>query len=301
MTSLRKRMSEDIELRGLAPNTRKAYIRAVVDFAKFYGKSPEKLGRDKVRSYLLHLVRKKRVARGTYNLSLCAIRFLYRTTLGRDSVVEGIQYPKSEMKLPVVLSLDEVARFLAAIHSLKHRAILMTAYAAGLRVSEVAALHVDDIDSARMLIRVRQGKGRRDRYVILSPRLLVVLREYWKAARSKDFMFPGRGKTGHISERAVQMACTKAMQTAGLRKSVSPHVLRHSFATHLLENGTDLRTIQVLLGHRSLRSTATYTHVSRQRLQATVSPLDLLEQPDQSRQSDVDHSPNTSEGEKRTS
>jgi integrase/recombinase XerD len=278
MTALRRRMVEDMQLRNLTAHTQQTYLRYASKFAQFFGKSPEHLGRDEVRRFLLHLVNEKRVSRGTYNLALCALRFLYRTTLGKEWMIEGIGYPRSKKTLPVVPSLEEVARFFEAITSLKRRAILMTAYGAGLRVSEVTSLRVTDIDSQRMVIRIRQGKGRRDRYALLPQRLLVVLREYWKAARPTGYLFPGRGKTGHITDRTVQRACKQAMHKAGLRKGITPHTLRHSFATHLLENGTDLRTIQILLGHRSLKSTAYYTHISRERLQSTRSPLDLLDE-----------------------
>jgi site-specific recombinase XerD len=278
MTQLRKRFIEDMELVDLSENTQQAYVRAVAQFALFFGMSPEQLGREEIRTYLLYLMRQKRVSKSTYRQVLSAIRFLYRTTLGKDWVIEGIRYTRSEKKLPVVLSMDEVDRFFDALHSLKHRAILMTAYAAGLRVSEVIALRVTDVDSQRMVIRVDQGKGRKDRYVPLANRLLVVLREYWKAARPENFLFPGRGKSGHITRTSVNLAVKRAMREAKLTKNISPHTLRHSFATHLLENGTDLRTIQVLLGHRSLKTTAIYTHVSRKQIESTRSPLDLLEE-----------------------
>ncbi len=277
MTPLRRRFIEDLELRNLSENTIKSYVWAVTQFAKFFGKSPELLGPEEIRSYLLHLVHEKKASRSTYRIALSAIRSLYRTTLKKSWVVEGIEQARTEKKLPIVLSMDEVQRFFDALVSLKHRALLMTAYAAGLRVSEVVSLRVNDIDSERMVIRVDQGKGRKDRYVPLSEHLLVVLRKYWRAARPKEYLFPGRGKSGHISERAVQQACERAVRDAGLRKAVSPHTLRHSYATHLLESGTDLRTIQLLLGHRNLNTTATYTHVSRKQLETAASPLDELE------------------------
>lgn len=184
--------------------------------------------------------------------------------------------PRKGQKLPVVLSLDEVAQFFEGIVGLKHRAILMTAYAAGLRISEVVGLRVADIDSRRMTIRICQGKGRKDREVMLSPRLLVVLREYWKVARPKEWLFPGDVPGNPITDGAVHRICVRAAQESGLGKHITIHTLRHSFATHLLEGGTDLRTIQVLLGHRSLRTTAVYTHVSAVALAATQSPLDRL-------------------------
>ena len=285
MTPLRRRFIEDLELRNLSENTIKSYVWSVTRFAKFFGKSPELLGPEEIRSYLLHLVHKKKAARSTYRIALSAIRSLYRTTLKKSWVVDGIEQARTEKKLPIVLSMDEVGRFFEALVSLKHRATLMTAYSAGLRVSEVVSLRVTDIDSERMVIRVDQGKGRKDRYVPLSKHLLVVLREYWKAARPDDYLFPGRGKSGHLSAHAVQDACKHAAREAGLKKTTTPHTLRHSFATHLLEDGNDLRTIQLLLGHRNLNTTATYTHVSRKHLETTASPLDLLEARKKAKQS----------------
>jgi integrase/recombinase XerD len=284
MTPLRRRFIEDLELRNLRENTIKTYVLAVRQFAEYFGKSPELLGPEQIRSYLLYLIHEKKASRATYRIALAAIRSLYRSTLKKSWVVDGIEQARTEKKLPVVLSMDEVERFFEALVSLKHRATLMTAYSAGLRVSEVVSLRVTDIDSARMVIRVDQGKGRKDRYVPLAKHLLLVLREYWKAARPGDYLFPGRGKSGHLTVNAVQGACRRAAREAGLKKAASPHTLRHSFATHLLEDGTDLRTIQLLLGHRNLNTTATYTHVSRKHLETTASPLDVLEARKQARQ-----------------
>lgn len=277
MTPLRQRMIQDMQLRNLSSNTIDAYIRAIAQFAQFHGRSPDKLGREDVRKYLLHLRDQRHVCNGTCTQQLAALKFLYGTTLKRKTVVEGIPFPKQEKKLPVVLSLDEVDCFFQALRSLKYRAILMTAYAGSLRVSETVSLRVNDIDSRRMMMRINQGKGRKDRYVPLSPRLLQILREYWRVARPKDFLFPSHGRSGHITRNSVWTACKQAMRRAGLQKNISPHTLRHSAATHLLENGTNIRVIQVLLGHRSLRTTATYTQVSRKTLESVVTPLDLLE------------------------
>ncbi len=276
MTPLRLRMIEDLKLRNLAPRTIQAYIGRVAAFARHFGRSPEDLGRDEVRAYLLHLVREKHVSWSTYNQTVAGLRFLYEVTLGREGVLVRVACPKQPKKLPVVLGLDEVARLFAAVVGLKHRAILMTAYAAGLRISEVVALRVDDIDSQRMVLRVRQGKGRRDRYVMLSPRLLALLREYWKAARPTDWLFPGDLPGRPLTASTVHRVCVQAARDAGLGKHVTVHTLRHSFATHLLEAGTDIRTIQVLLGHRNLKTTAVYTHVSPVAVEATRSPLDRL-------------------------
>jgi site-specific recombinase XerD len=269
-------MIEDMSLKNLSPRTIEAYVSRVATFARHFGRSPQELGRDDVRAYLLHLVQKKKVSWSVYNQTLAALRFLYEVTLGRKDFLERIPFPKQPTRLPVVLSLDEVARFFAAIAGIKQRAILMTAYAAGLRLSEVTGLRVADIDSQRMVIRVRQAKGRRDRYVMLSPRLLAVLREYWKVIRPTDWLFPGDVPGQPITGKAVHLSCVRAARDAGLDKHVTVHTLRHSFATHLLEAGTDIRTIQVLLGHRKLETTAIYTHISPAAVEATRSPLDRI-------------------------
>jgi integrase/recombinase XerD len=276
MTPLRRRMIEDMELRNLAPKTVEVYVQRVAAFARHLGRSPESIGPDEVRSYLVHLVQERHVSWSYYNQTVAALRFLYEVTLERQGVLQRIRCPKKPKKLPTILSPDEVTRVFTAVESLKHRALLMTAYAAGLRVSEVASLRVDDIDSQRMVLRVRQGKGRKDRYVMLSPRLLTALREYWKVARPTDWLFPGEVPGRPITESSVQRVCVRAARDAGLDKHVTVHTLRHSFATHLLEAGTDIRTIQVLLGHRDLRTTSIYIHVSKAAIEATQSPLDRL-------------------------
>src|SRR6516164_3549308 len=261
MTPLRQRMIEDMKLRNLSLRTIETYVMRAAGFARYYGRSPAALGREEVRAYLLHLVQQKKVSWSVYNQTVAALRFLYEVTLNREGVMVRVRCPKQPKKLPTVLSLDETARFFAAILSVKHRAILMTAYAAGLRLSEVVGLRVEDIDSQRMVIRVRQGKGRKDRNVMLSPRLLTLLREYWKAAKPTDWLFPGEVPGNPITDGSVNRICAQAARAAGLGKHVTVHTLRHSFATHLLEAGTDIRTIQLLLGHRELRTTAVYTHV----------------------------------------
>ena len=276
MTPLRQRMIKDLKLRNLAPRTIEIYVNRVVAFARYFGKSPEHLGQSEVRSYLVHLVQDKHVSWSYYNQTVGALRFLYEVTFERQNVMVRIRCPKQPKRLPSVLSLDEMARFFAVILNIKHRAILMTAYAAGLRVSEVVALRVDDIDSERMVLRVRQGKGRRDRNVMLLPRLLVLLREYWKVERPAEWLFPGGTAGRPMTTRTVQQICTRAARAAGLTKHVTTHSLRHSFASQLLEAGTDIRTIQMLLGHRNLKTTAIYTHVSPTTLKTTQSPLDRL-------------------------
>jgi len=275
MTPLRRRMIEDMRLRNFAARTIDTYVDRIAAFARHYGTSPEHLGPDHIRAFLLHLVDQK-ASWSYFNQARSALRFLYRTTLKRPWVDDGVVCAKTPRKLPVVLSLDEVAQLFAVIGNLKHRAILMTAYAAGLRLSEVVALRVEDIDSRRMVIRIRQAKGRKDREVMLSPRLLTVLRLYWRVVRPGGYLFPGRDPDRPISHSAVQRACKAALGRSGLTKRISPHSLRHSFATHLLEAGADVRTIQILLGHSHLSTTARYTHVSTARLHGTASPLDRL-------------------------
>jgi integrase/recombinase XerD len=277
MTPLRRRMIDDMTLRNFTKTTIKAYVRAVARFARYFHCSPDRLGREHVRAYLLHLLNEQHVSHSYYKLTRCALRFFYRETLGRDDVPASLAPVKQPRSLPVVLGPDELARFFAAVKNLKHRALLMTAYAAGLRVSEVTRLRIADIDSARMVIRVRHGKGQKDRYVMLSPRLLEVLRAYWKAARPSDFLFPGAAADRPLTTGSVRKVCSRARRAAGLDKHVTVHILRHSFATHLLESGTDLRTIQVLLGHHSFSTTARYVHVATASLPSTKSPFDRLE------------------------
>jgi integrase/recombinase XerD len=277
MTPLRLRMTQDMQLRNFAPGSVNVYVDCVARFARHFGKSPESLGPEDVRAFLLHLIEQRRVSWSYYNLHLQALRFLYNVTLGRPAALEHLVCPRQPKRLPVVLSPDELTRFFASVGSLKHRASLMTAYAAGLRVAEVATLRVADIDSRRMVLRVQQGKGRKDRYVMLSPVLLEILRAYWKAARPQTWLFPNPAGDGPLTPAAVGKACRRAHRASGLEKHVTVHTLRHSFATHLLEAGTDLRTIQVLLGHDSPRTTAVYTHVSPAAVRATVSPLDRLD------------------------
>jgi integrase/recombinase XerD len=266
MTPLRQRMLEDMEMRNLSPNTQKSYVRQVARFAEYFGKSPDQLGPEEIRRYLLSLVRRD-ASCNQFNVSRCALGFFYRVTLKRE--FPDIVCAKRPKKLPVVLSQSEVGQLLAAPKKLKHRAILTTLYAAGLRVSELVGLRVTDLDSQRMAIRVRQGKGNKDRYVMLSPKLLELLREYWKERRPKERLFP-------VSKRCVQLLCARMARKAKLSKRISPHTLRHCFATHLLENGENIRKIQVLLGHRNVQTTARYLHVSMETITSTCSPLDRL-------------------------
>jgi len=281
MTSLRKRMIEEMELRNFAPKTIELYVGNVAMFARHFGKSPEQLGYEEVRQYLLYLVQEKKVAWSTYNQALAALRYLYRWVMKQGEFVQDIRGPRREQRLPEVLSFNEIRRFFSAVVSYKHRMVLMTAYSAGLRISEAVNLQVGDIDSQRMVIRIRRSKRNEDRYTILSPVLLEMLQHYWWAARPVTYLFPGRaGKPISVSQ--VQRACREAQANTGIDKEVTPHTFRHSFATHLLEAGTDLRVIQALLGHSSPKTTAIYTHVSNQLIARTRSPLDLLVQPGKS-------------------
>jgi integrase/recombinase XerD len=281
MTALRRRMIEDMTLRNLAPRTIQVYVERVAAFARHFHASPECLGPDHIRAYMLHLVQERHVSWSYYNQTRCALQFLYRVTLHRDDLGEDVPCPKQPRKLPVVLSLEEVTQFLGAITYRKHRVLLMTAYASGLRVSEVTQLRVADIDSQRMVIRIRQAKGQKDRFVGLSPRLWEILRQYWKAAQPGAYLFPGAQPDQPLSSSAVHRICQAARRRSGLDKRVTVHTLRHSFATHLLEDGANVRTIQILLGHRSLSTTARYLHVAITALQAIRSPLDRLNLPSQ--------------------
>lgn len=279
MTPLRKRMLEDMQMRNLAANTQRNYIQAVAYFAQHFHKSPELLGYKHVRTYLLHLIQERNVALSTYSVARSGLKFFYCVTLGRKWTFERIGSPRPESKLPVVLSRQEIAQLLAAPQRLKTRTMLTTCYATGVRVSELVMLQADDIDSQRMVIRIRQGKGRKDRYAMLSPRLLELLRTYWKTCRPVQLLFPGRDPLRPLESQTVQRNLRKAARQAGIKKRVTPHILRHSFATHLLEAGVDLRTIQVLLGHRSLRTTSLYTHITLNAIRDVTGRIDLLDFP----------------------
>jgi site-specific recombinase XerD len=268
-------MLQDMQMRNLSPHTLEAYVRAVARLAAFYKTSPDRLDLEQVRAFLVHLV-EQQVSFSLFNQTRAALVFFYRVTLGRDWAFDRIACQKQPKRLPVVLSQPEIAQLFAAVGRLKYRALFMAVYAGGLRVSEVVALRAEDIDSQRMVLRVCQGKGKKDRFVMLSPKLLEVLREYYKAFRPTATLFFGKDKGRPLDRGTVLLACRRIARRAGLTKRVTPHTLRHSFATHLLEAGVDLRTIQALLGHRSLRTTALYTFVSTERVAATPSPLDLL-------------------------
>jgi len=275
ISPLRRRMVEDMTVRNLSPATQRSYLYAVAKFSRFFGKLPERLDLEDVRTYQVHLA-SQGIAWATLNQTVAALRFFYGVTLGRPEIPERIAYAREPRRLPVVLSADEVVRFLEAVPSLKSRTALTTAYAAGLRVSEVVALKVADIDSGRMLIRVEQGKGGKNRYVMLSAQLLAILRTYWRLAKPRHWLFPGRDEERPIDQTVLHAACRSACEAAGLTKHVTVHTLRHSFATHLLESGADIRIIQVLLGHTNISTATRYAQVAASTIQGTASPLDRL-------------------------
>ena len=282
MTPLRLRMSEDMQVRHFSPHTQYAYLQQVSLFARHFGQSPALLGPEQIRDYQLFLTYRKKMAPSSIAVTTAALRFLYQVTLKRNwNIKQTISIPKQPRKLPVVASPEEVLHFLDCAPGLKHRAILTACYAAGLRVSEAVSLRPADIDNHRKVIRVHQGKGRKDRYVMLSPRLLAVLRDYWRTLcpATRQWLFPGASPAQPLATKAVVLACQKALRRSRLSKPLTPHSLRHCFAVHLLEAGTDIRTIQLLLGHRSLSTTARYLHLASFKVSATTSPLDLLPLP----------------------
>lgn len=276
MGDLKEKMSDDLELRCYKPGTCAEYLRCAERFAAHFMRSPAEMGEAEIREHLLS--RKRKAGSGAVKMSVAALKFLYTHTLNRPEEVVRIPWPRTPRPLPDILSGTEVSRLLESLRSVKHRMVAMTAYGTGMRVGEVCSLRASDIDSKRMLVHIRDGKRGRDRYVMLPVRLLLCLREYWKAVRpSGDWLFPGRLPGGHIGPGAVRDAVRKAAGDAGITKRVTPHVLRHSFATHLLESGSDIRTIQVLLGHGSIRTTERYVKVSKAHVGKVKSPLDLLD------------------------
>jgi integrase/recombinase XerD len=280
MTMLRQRMTEDMQVRNLSPNTQASYLQQVSLFARYFDKSPHLLGPEEIRTYQIYMTNKKKLAPSSIHTAMGALRFLYRVTLKRSwSFEDSLPLPKKPQKLPVVLSPEEVVHFLGCVNYRKHRVILTTCYAAGLRVSEAVRLRPGAIDSRRMVIFIDQSKNQKDRYVMLSPKLLDILRSYWKATHPKEWLFPGALQDRPITRFAVEAACQEAHRISGLSKPVTPHLLRHAFAVHLLESGTDVRTIQLLLGHRNLGTTARYLRIATNKVCATSSPLDLLPRP----------------------
>ena len=276
MTVLRKRMMADLEVRNYAPATIQIYTRCVERFARHFGRSPDRLDAADIRAYQCYLVSRK-VSWSVFNQTVCALRFLYGVSLERPAMIQQIPFPRQEKKLPVVLNVEEVFRLLDVVDNLKHRTAFMTIYGVGLRVSEVLGLRVEDIDGRRRQVHVRQGKGKKDRYVALSPKLLGSLREYWRSERPESWLFPGRRPDKPLHTSALQKAIVIAGFRARIGKRVHTHTLRHCFATHLLEAGTDLRTIQLALGHRSLNTTAVYLHVASGASRCAPGAVDLLD------------------------
>jgi len=283
MGKFQEQMKTDLLLKRYSPHTTRAYLRCIRDFAKYFMRPPAEMGATEVRQFLLHLTQERKVSAGLQTMYVSALKFLYRITLRRPGVVEHLPYPKRPKTFPEVLTRQEVLSLFAAIKSTKYKALLATAYGAGLRISEVCTLKPTDIDSQRMLIHVRLGKGNKDRYVLLGETMLTLLREYYQTARRKgDYLFPGQKLHNPLCPNAVRMVLKKITRKAGLSKKITPHTLRHSFATHLLESGYNIRVIQALLGHASIRTTQQYTHITDRLLtdrllSLTRSPLDLIQ------------------------
>jgi integrase/recombinase XerD len=281
VTQLRKMMLEELQRRNYCQTTVNGYLKVVEAFASYFHRSPDKLGPEQIRAYQVYLFKQRKLNARTVGHHTAALRFFFCKTLKRHYPVEEVPYPKAPRSLPVVLTRDEAIRLIDSASNLFHRALLMTAYSTGMRRAEVCNLKVEDIDSKRMLIRVRQGKGRRDRDVPLSPKLLETLREYWRWMKPKVYLFPGtlNGSRADkpITAKMLWAACQEAAQRAGITKRVAPHLLRHSFATHLIEGGADLPTVQALLGHADLKPTSIYLHLSERHLKAAGTPLDHVQ------------------------
>lgn len=276
MSELRNKLKTDMELRGYSPLTIKRYIEHVEGLSKYFNQSPDLLGENEIREYLHYCIMEKHLEEGSVNYIYSSIKFFFTKTLGRTWNSDNLTRLKEGKKLPVVLSQSEVKAILDSVDNLKHKAILTTIYAAGLRVSEAAKLKVLDVDSKNMQIIIRQGKGKKDRYSLLSPTNLVLLREYWKRYKPKDYLFQGKNIDNHISVRTIQKIFKEALNKANIKKNATVHTLRHSFATHLLEAGTDICYIQRLLGHTSIKTTTIYLHLRRMDLLNIKSPLENL-------------------------
>ncbi len=277
MGRLRDRMEQDLILRRLSPATRRNYLMYCRNFAAHYARSPEHLGQAEIREFLLYSIQVEQVSYATYRQLLAALKFLYTVTLTRAGEVERIPFPRHRRQsFPEVLGQDKLLELFEALRRPKYRALLMSCYAAGLRISEACALQVRDIDSRRMVIRVRYAKGDKQRFTVLSRQLLIALREYWKIDRPQQWLFPGAGKSGYVTPETVRRVFRNAREQVGLGKWCTPHTLRHSFATHLLESGTELVVIQALLGHSSIKTTTCYTHVRTDHIAKVTSPFDFL-------------------------
>ena len=278
MGKLRDEMLVDLQLSGAKPKTQKTYLREVENLTKYFNRSPEELGEAELKEYMLYLINERHLSEGTFRFYVAGLKFFYRTTLKRDWPVEKIRHPRSKRKLPVVLDLSEVESLFSVTRNLKHKVILMMTYSSGLRASETARLKLTDIDSKRMMVRVNDGKGGKDRYSILSKTTLEHLRQYWRKYRPTEWLFEGQKKDDHITVHSIQLMFYAAKKRAGITKPASVHTLRHSFATHLIEAGTSLHHVQLLLGHRSPTTTTIYLHVSRLNLSQVISPLDKATQ-----------------------
>lgn len=279
MTRLRQMMLEELERCNYSASTQRCYIRVVAEFARYFHRPPDRLRPEHIREYQAHLFRTRKLSAGSVTQHLAALRFFFVRTLQKPWSVAETPYPKRVFRLPTVLSQEEVARLIDSARTPFHRILLMTLYATGARRAELARLKISDIDSRRMVLRIRGGKGRKDRDVMLSPKLLEALRQHWRGLQPKEWLFPGgrwHTRSHPIDTKTIWNACQEAAQRAGIKKQVHPHTLRHCFATHLLEAGADLRTIQILLGHRDLEETTIYLHLSQRHLSATASPLDAL-------------------------
>ena len=280
MTQLRKTMLDELQRRNYAQTTVNGYLKVVAAFARYFNRPPNQLGPEHIRAYQAYLFQEKKLSARTVNHHTAALRFFFCKTLRRAYLLEEAPYPKTPRRLPVILTREEAVRLIDSASNLFHRAMLMTAYSTGMRRAEICHLKVEDIDSDRMLIRIRQGKGRRDRDVPLSPKLLETLREYWRWMTPKTYLFPGTVNGSRadkpITDKMLWAACQEAAQRAGITKAVYPHLLRHSYATHLLEDGADLPTLQALLGHADLKPTSIYLHLSERHLKAAGTPLDKV-------------------------
>lgn len=274
--NLKEAMRSELRLLNYSPGTIKTYLQHMTEFVRHFGRSPSELGREDIINYLLHMTEERKVSATYRDQAVSALKFFYGKVLNKRIIIEQLPRPKKEIKMPSVLSEKEVSRLFQVLRNRKHLAILMLLYSSGMRVSEVVRLKPEDIDTDRHLIKVRGGKGRKDRYTVLSDRALDVLRDYYLSWRPEYYLFPGSKKGSHLSTRSVQSVVFEARKRSGIKKKFSTHVLRHSFATHLLENGTDLRYIQELLGHKSARTTQIYTHVTRRDIARIVSPLDRM-------------------------
>jgi integrase/recombinase XerD len=281
MTRLRQRMLDDLRRRNYSPDTIRGYIRAVQQFAEYFGRSPEQMGAEELRRYQIHLLHERKLALGTVENNISALRFLYKKTLKRRDLAFGdLPFPKQPRTLPTVLSQEEVTRLIEAAPNRMHRMLLMLLYSTGMRRTEASLLKVSDIDSQRMVIHIHRGKGMRDRDVPLTAKMLEALRDYWRWKKPRVYLFPSKksapGVEQPISGKTVWNVCRTAATRAGIQKKLGPHTLRHCFATHLLEGGADLRTIQLLMGHERLEDTTIYLHLSQRHLHAAINPLDQL-------------------------